>query len=398
VGIPFALLGGVELAIRWIDPEEVETRELEASPYDFHPRYLLGLKPLFEASDERSPANGGGTIQWRTNRYGFRGEPLEDDPAARIIVYGDSNIQAPFSRLERTFVYQLEERLRALTGREIEVVNAGVSGFGPDQSLLRFSGEVHLRRPDAVVLHVFADNDFGDLIRNRLFELSPGGDLVETPHPRDIDPLLEGIGRGRSLRSRLASLRIARAANDLRDRAVALLGSSEEDAYGPGRRSPLLRDADREYLVYTRSEPKRFCVFCDHYDYDLALLPQSESARTKRALMAEILKRARRLASSRDIGFMVLIQPSSRDLTRNASPNYEHLQAFSGYRRTNLSAFVADICDENGIAYVNLFDAFARQNPESLFFVSDDDHWNDAGQALAAAEAASLLHEEVLVR
>ena len=43
----------------------------------------------------------------------------------RVVVYGDSFVQAEFSRLEDTFAERLKARLVGRFGREIEVVNAG---------------------------------------------------------------------------------------------------------------------------------------------------------------------------------------------------------------------------------------------------------------------------------
>jgi hypothetical protein len=102
------------------------------------------------------------------------------------MVYGDSNVQARFSSLEDTFSHRLEIGLESRLGTKVDVINAGVIGFGPDQSLLRFIKDADVYRPNVVIFHVFADNDFGDLLRNRLFELAPDGTLVETPHQRKL--------------------------------------------------------------------------------------------------------------------------------------------------------------------------------------------------------------------
>src|SRR5439155_6628510 len=99
--------------------------------------------------------------------------------------------------------------------QRIEVINAGVDGFGPDQSLLRFEQEVDVYQPDIVVFHIFADNDFGDIIRNRLFDVDPSGALVKTMHVRTIDHCLDPYAR--SCRPRADE-----GANTLRDFASSL--------------------------------------------------------------------------------------------------------------------------------------------------------------------------------
>src|SRR6185436_5789593 len=65
----------------------------------------------------------------------------------------------------------------------VEVINAGVTAYGPDQACLRIEDEVARLDPDLVVLAVFADNDFGDLARDKIFRLDGDGRLREN-HPR----------------------------------------------------------------------------------------------------------------------------------------------------------------------------------------------------------------------
>ena len=84
-----------------------------------------------------------------------------------------------FSPLEEHFVARLAARLHRGTGPPVEVVNGGVAGYGPDQAALRLEDDIAPLRPDLVVVAVFAGNDFGDLIRNRIFHLDGAGRLVE---------------------------------------------------------------------------------------------------------------------------------------------------------------------------------------------------------------------------
>src|SRR5262249_36170994 len=91
-----------------------------------------------------------------------------------------------------TFPAKLEGYLKErTTGKDVEVINSGVTGFGPDQSLLKMSQEIDVYHPSVVVLQIFADNDFGDIVRNRLFDLDrDGATLVATKAKREIDPML----------------------------------------------------------------------------------------------------------------------------------------------------------------------------------------------------------------
>ncbi len=120
------------------------------------------------------------------------------------------------------------------------------------------------------------------------------------------------------------------------------------------------------------------------HDADVALEPESEAALTKVQLMEGILKAAHDWAQEQGVGFLVTIQPAAKDLTMNFVFGNEDLAKYPGYDPARLTGIVAEICARNGIPYVNLFDAFAANNPEELYFRHRNPHWNAAGQALGA--------------
>ena len=370
-----------------------------ASAYEFHPDYLMTLKPGVEKTFFGLLANGNTAIRWQTNARGFRGAPLEENPDLKIMVYGDSNVQARFSSLKDTFSHRLETALESRLGTNVDVINAGVIGFGPDQSLLKFRKEADVYRPNIVIFHVFADNDFGDLLRNRLFELAPDGKLVETPHERKL--LEEEKARltpDANAVSPWSSLYLVQMARNFKKNLTWFFAKSDSDREKRDKSDEILRyfaeKGAAEYAVYRDRKPRRFSLLADQYDLDVATDIESESARAKIALMDRVLRQARDFAASRNTKFFVLIQPSSRDLTENLSPNYRDLAKFSGYGRNNLSSAVDKICRRAGIGRINLFDIFMKNDPQTLYFKKADGHWSDAGQALAAEATADYVQRE----
>ncbi len=352
--------------------------------YEYNDAYIVSIKPGIKGTFTARDVNGGNVIEWRTNKNSFRGHELRPHHDFRIIVYGDSNIQGEFSDLENTFPYKLEAYLRELTSKNVEVINAGVVGFGPDQSLIRFMQEADTYNPDMVIFNIFSDNDFGDIIRNRLFELDSSGDLV-TPGVRT------------TFTAFLSSLVITKAAHKVM-RMVSLEKQPEDEETQVRRLytiAGLLDVNERECALYKRTHSRMFSHFSDHYDIDVALYPQSESSRTKTVLMDAVLARAKQFADSKRIKFMVLVQPSSRDLTANSRPNYRELSEYPGYRRNNLTSAVNDICGKHDMLSVSLYDVFLQNDPENLFFITDD-HWNDKGQDIAAREVAAYISPHVL--
>lgn len=57
----------------------------------------------------------------------------------------------------------VDRRMESLLGAGREVVNAGVSGYGPDQELLYYTSRGVLLGSSSVVLFLFTDNDFEDI-------------------------------------------------------------------------------------------------------------------------------------------------------------------------------------------------------------------------------------------
>jgi hypothetical protein len=387
-----------EFALRMTHPNRVlaiarERERIANLAYVFQPDYLIALRPDVEKTYPLHREDGEESIPWKTNRDGFRGEPLREHPAARIIVYGDSNIQAPFSRLEDTFPSKLEQYLAQLTGVDIEVVNGGVVGSGPDQSLMRFSAQFDKFRPDLVVFHVYADNDFGDIVRNRIVELNSQNELVPTGFRATVDSELKSrkprlllvLEARRAMRRLFADGVSAGPTSDSETGAAEL---SQE-----ARLQELLKQSAAEYATYKKGGRRAFSNFADHYDIDIALHPNAESSRVKIALMEAVLRDVKRTAAEKGVALLVLIQPSAVDITQ-ADPILTSacLSRFDDYRKDRLASIVDEICARNQIDRINLFPIFARNNPDSLYFHVADDHWNEAGQDLAARETANHIH------
>lgn len=385
-----SLLAVTEGVLRLLEPDR-------SLGFEFHERYIVALKPNIQKEFPRRKENGGEVISWRTNGDSFRGAPLKNNPGYRVIVYGDSNILARFSKLENTYAKRLESYLADELNQDVEVINAGVIGFGPDQSLIRFKEEADIYRPDLVVIQVFADNDFGDVLRNRIFELAPSGELVETGF-KIVQK--ESFEPGKDRTGAIGSLRISHGLREIFgiENLDVMVGRADDESLTDS----LAGLCKNEFAVYADQNPRRMSALCDHYDLDVAIFPESEAAQTKIALLAGVLGKAHALAKSKEMDFLVLIQPSVVDLTENLDfgdgrkLNFTLLREFPGYDQRNLTDFVAASCDVNHISNVNLFDTFSDNDPSSLFFKSCNNHWNDRGQDLAARMTAQYIVKTML--
>jgi len=335
--------------------------------YEPHANYLAHFKPNMDLAYTLA-----GNFRLQTNAFAFRDDRSKYDERPKIIVYGDSNIAALFAPIEETFPRRLENYLK----ERFTVINAGVPGFGPDQSFLRMQDEIPLFKPTWVILHVFADNDYGDLLRNNLFVLNANR-LERTKRPMSD----QSFGILPILRARFWMFDIAW---QLRQRLSKFVTSSTV--------KQRLAMRLREYEQYREG---RFSPFLtDDYDFDVALLPNAESSRYKVQLMERILEATKQYADRTKFGLLVLLQPSSSDLTMNLpSTNFTLFSSYSDYRPTNLTEPIAAFCRARGIHFVDLYPIFAASNPETLYFYHDNNHWNVAGMDLAARVTASYLTE-----
>lgn len=368
------------------NPEKNENLELA---FQFNEDYLVELVPGVEKTYVRVLENGGDSILWKVNQEGFRGSPLNDNDAFRIMVYGDSNIQARFSVEESSYVYKLGHYLENTSGREVEVINAGVVGFGPDQALLKFEDEVDTYKPDLVILNVFAGNDFGDIIRNRLFELDENDELVRTSFKAEQD---QEFQNEESFKFRLVEFTksIRGKTNEFMSNRRAV---KDPEGYEQGTFNYFAEENRVAYEVYKKGEPRLFSHFHDSYETDLAINLKSESAKEKILLMKEVIRKMNNLALKKEVQFIVQIQPSATDLTpTNYVLGNEFLRKnYPEYDQAYLTEILSGITNELEILTNNLYPEFLNNNPESLFFKGENNHWNDRGQDLAAKSMANFL-------
>lgn len=101
----------------------------------------------------------------KINSIGLRGPEVVDLPpdGYRIMMLGDSLVAGFEVAYERTFAAEVERRLNAVFDFPVQVVNAGVRGYGTDQELLWFQQHGRLLRPDLVIEFV-SQNDPEDNI------------------------------------------------------------------------------------------------------------------------------------------------------------------------------------------------------------------------------------------
>lgn len=361
------------------------------SPFQLDERYLYELVPGVLREHRHMEVNGG-TQLYRVNSLGFRGEEFspERSDAKRVIIYGDSFIHAEYTALEDTLAEQLEGRLTKQLGADVEVINGGVAGYGPDQVLRRVEAELKWLQPDLLVVGIFTGNDFGDLLRNKLYRLDDNGGLVENAYTLSdeiklnakleiSDPLLRKVGR------------------EAKGHMQWLLAGAQPPKPDPEQRTEdRLEQHIREYREYiVESDNVVRDLRTDPYSADISLRPDSESARYKIELMAAVIAGIRRQAEVAGVPLLLIAIPHPMDIMDGNHPSgIVNRERHPGYLPTQLTDSVAAIATRQGIDHINLFPDFQSvADPAALYLQGGDDHWNNAGQALAADIIAARILE-----
>lgn len=123
------------------------------------------------SGDDRGYLKPDGKISYRINEQGYRGGSLsvaKTDGLYRVVCLGDSITFGEGVREEDTYPVRLETLLGAsMPGRTVQVVNAGVQGYGTREEAALFFARCEKLKPDVVTLGFFLNDatDFGETIR-----------------------------------------------------------------------------------------------------------------------------------------------------------------------------------------------------------------------------------------
>jgi hypothetical protein len=113
----------------------------------------------------------------RFNAFGMRDQEhatRKPKGAARILVLGDSFMEALQVAFEDSFPSLVESGLRDKLNRNIEVINCAVSGWGQDDQLAYLRKNGRAFEPDLILVAMTLHNDVLDNLRERFHTLTDG--------------------------------------------------------------------------------------------------------------------------------------------------------------------------------------------------------------------------------
>ncbi len=160
-GVLLGLLFG-EIALRIVSP--VKAEDLLPLSYDRAGLQRIDAKDTYIGFDERlgwtvtpNMSRAAASATYRSNSAGMRADreyELTPRPAStRVAAFGDSFTHCDDVENDECWSAQLEQEVPG-----IEVLNFGVSGYGPDQAWLRYQQEGRAYKPCTVLIGYMVEN------------------------------------------------------------------------------------------------------------------------------------------------------------------------------------------------------------------------------------------------
>ena len=376
-------LAVVEFFLRGFLPEDMGTTWDLRVP---HPEFGWSLQP--DASYHYRMAAD--MVHVQHNSKGFHdGEHSYENPAgkARIVVLGDSFMEAFSVDSNETFYSQLASRLQE-AGRPVEVINLGVGGYGTLQEYLVYMEEGRRYRPDAVVLGFYFGND----LRNNNLELEQvvtGGTMKALSRPYLDD-------------SRIDEFAIT---------AVDYAGAMQRYNEALQEKDTLLHRLARHLAMFRAVEMVQARLFPDveqtsaagQQQQDFVALgmhfckepaPFTRAWQNTRRIL-EQLNGAVQAAGAELVIFTVTAEHEvDPALMRSVAADFYDpaalcLEAAPAYQRLRA------ISEQLGVTYIDLLPEFRRRAVAGEKFFLADRHWNAAAHALAAERVAEALRARI---
>lgn len=282
------------------------------------------------------------------DKSGFRlnGSDKRREGGRNILILGDSFAFGSNVEASDTIAAQLEGKL----GPKFNVINMGVSGYGPDQSLVQLKELAGKLSPETVVLTLFPTNDFEDIARNKLFKTA--GDRTVTRNKENI--LMLSMPRVNSLLK------------------LELLTSS------------LINKKSRYYDLFME-------LFDDGYDFDLMRNINSTKSKDKLALMRYVIRSFKETVDSMGAKLIVVIIPSSRQIIE---PEYFYQFEISDYNSLTNERETYNICIEEQIATIYLYPFFINTKQRAQLYDLENRHLSPLGYKQVAGLIYRVIKSE----
>lgn len=294
------------------------------------------------------------------NSIGLRNPEITDKPVdgIRILFTGDSRVAALEVKYEETFIALLQDLLSKELGIPVQTINAGVRGYGTDQSYLYYKQRGYKLKPDLVVhLHTYND-PLNNITLHRMrrpfgkpvFRPTENGklELLGYPTPRyklcseyQLNDDFEVIRLDTPFRRIICQLQT---------------NITDHSAFFTYVILKLRQNPDLLWKLYTAGNPNGI------------MLPDTGS-QTRYKLTSELLRKFANTVTDKGSKFILL--------------------SGGGHELTNLNKEAL-----NGISLIEIDSLLKQGEQKGLLLFKNDGHWNKLGhQRLAAYLAPKIISE-----
>ena len=309
---------------------------------------LIILRPTFQVYLEKF----GTHVQ--TNSHGFRDrehDVSKKEGVLRILLLGDSFMESLQVEFQDAFPSLLEKQLRTLLGCQVEVISAGVSGWGTDDEVTYLARKGREFYPDLVLFAATLHNDISDNLEGRYHAVDQGQLIAKPVH--ELPWLAFAAIEARSY---LAS------------------------------HSHLYQIAYQSWKSLGRpSAGNRL----ENHVVELMRNDQSDEVKRGWWITQKLLEKASRLAKADGFHVAMFIIPTiyAADSGSYSELISTHRLTASDFNRDKPVETLMAILEREGIWAINLLpDLRARGNASGQqFFIQGDGHFNKAGHQLAVS-------------
>ncbi len=381
-------LGAAELGLRAFGPPIVTY-----PPGFTEPDKNLGWRgvPNAELINKVGPT----PIALKRNSHGFSDKERtyeKGNDTFRILVLGDSFVEAIQVPLEEKFPYILEQKLNSERGRRFEVLNLGIGGYGTDQEYLMLKYHGVKYQPDWVILALYIGNDILENSSTLVVDGHPtkphfvliNGELKEVPFTINdrtgADKILFSSVKDLFRRllpstyylvtGRISSTSTPLLVNVLR--AIGLMGSEPVAPQQSTKPQPPLKEFTRLwYGIYAKEDA-----------------PQWQDAwEVTKALLLEM----RHELELKKIGFLVVVIPMELEFRAEGwkkTPYEDPRMRDLTFDERKPERILANFLGANNIGYLLLrpeFEKYTKETGKDLYLQDAHEiHWNDNGHRFVA--------------
>lgn len=343
------VLVGSELVVRLFIPQRLVVGS----------RYLYEVSPTLGYTLAKNYGGVWDTVEYstriQTNSRGLRDHEVgkKGGKTLRILGLGDSFTFGAGVKLEDSYLKVLERALQRppLGQSEVEVINAGVSGYGPEHHLQFLKENMSSLEPDVVTIGFYVGNDVDDRIAKNFY-------------------LEDGWLYQQRKRHGIKSLVLYPVNNVLERHSHAFV-------FVRTRLDTLLwRVGLRPYYV-----PE---VFRQEYD-DHMVQSWDFTSRTLQDLAA--------LAAQHGAKLLVVIIPTDFQVYPDVWKRYSEIYDLSpeSIDLSKPQTLLREFGDRFGVQVLDLLPAFKKESARKSLFFPIDGHWNEDGHRLAGEQIFEFL-------